>query len=136
MSPKDIKDESLEELMRQADDLIASARRALKSAEAGEVDVFLQHAASYLGDFEPWSSQISELKPFSPNSKVPKKQQEAAKAKVKSLYDVHTAVVQAAEQRKEVVGGQLGSMHKKSKAIKTYLDPYPSRVSITGKRKG
>lgn len=131
-----IKDESLEELMRQADDLIASARRALASAEAGETEVFLQHAASYLGDFEPWSSQISELKPFSPDSNVPEEQQAEAKKHVQDLYDVHTAVVTAAEERKVAVGAQLGSMHKKSKAIKTYLDPYPSRVSLTGKRKG
>jgi hypothetical protein len=129
-------DGSLAYLMRQAEDLIASASRALASAEAGATEVFLQHAASYLGDFEPWASQMNELEPLRPEADFSEEEKASAKEIIQKLFDIHSAVLAAAEGQKETVGAQMGAMHKKSKAIKTYLDPYPGRVSITGKRKG
>jgi hypothetical protein len=54
----------------------------------------------------------------------------------KELLDVHQKVLEKAEKEKESVLIKMGQINQRANMLKTYLNQFPGRISITGKREG
>jgi hypothetical protein len=123
-----------------AERLILASAGLLALVKAGEPQVkgdeILQKASEYLQQFESWVAALQADNPFSEGSEVDPVKREMLRGRVELLQSNHQRLVQALTTLKGDVVDQLSEIHRRSKALKTYIDRFPSRISITGKRKG
>ncbi len=92
---------------------------------------FVAGLADYLELFDQLQSDTS-AKPV----KLQPAEQQLAKKSVEKLQELHTRVLARSVDMKAEIAKQLGDVFHRSQALRAYVDPYPSRISITGKRQG
>lgn len=103
-----------------------SAEEALGKNESGTVEEFLLAVNDYLEKFEQWQAKLSPQEKENPNFK------EA----LSELDVVHREVIFKAHAQKDLVGQEITELYKRAKVAKSYSEQGPSRISITGRRKG
>ncbi len=116
----------------QLDSLIEHAKACRELPGDCDPEEVISRIRAYLEDFDSWQKAASELDA----STLSDDEQQQARSKIELLGQLHAEVSTRAETAKERIAGELSDLHKRNKALKTYLDRYPSRISITGKRKG
>ena len=101
-----------------------------------EVPEFLEGVEQYLEAFDVWQKAFTANNPLAESSGVGEKEKLAIRAEVNELIKVHLELAQTAEQNKGKILERMGDIRKRSQALKTYIDRYPKRITITGKREG
>lgn len=144
-------DADADTLIEQAQNLIAEATRCAALSDPSCGEEFLEISSRYVSSLVEWNKLMQVyvsaheeiandgVDNFSKGNVrdkadlyIPSKMRET----IFLLEEAHRQVLVAAEAHKETLGSMLGDVHKKSKAIKTYIDPHPFRKSLTGRRKG
>lgn len=116
-------------------ELIASAERALGVPSEQGVEGFLEHAASYLESFEKWQKGLEDSNPLQ-SELLSSSEKEAFREELLRLSALHEQLIDRAGGEKSELSSQMGEMHRKAAGLKRYVDNFPSRISIAGKRRG
>jgi len=104
---------------------------ASAALESGDADAFLENVERYLTAFEDWQrSAPAELEGLTEAERDEYRQQ------VNALAALHNQVTANALERKGEVLSRIGEIRHRTMALKRYIDRYPSRITIAGKREG
>ncbi|MCB0346737.1 MAG: flagellar protein FliT [Bdellovibrionales bacterium] len=112
--------------------LIELARSCGNLPKNADPEDVITQIRKYLEIFDDWQQRAGE---FDVDS-ISEAEQAQIKSSIEELQRLHSGVTARAESAKGKIADDLSDLHKRNKALKTYLDRYPSRISITGKRKG
>ncbi len=110
---------------------LAEAALATKSS-----DQFLIKAENYLASFDIWRAETEPLNPLSGESPLSDEEKKIVREHLERLQALHNQVIEAANSKKEGVGEEIRGVHKRASGLKKYIDRYPKRISITGKKQG
>lgn len=99
----------------------------------GEVDKFLQRSDRYLKALELWRLEIGAA---GDGGLEKHPQRDQLMALIEKLNTRHAEVVRRSQELKDEVAHELSAMRKRASALKAYIDRFPKRVTITGKRQG
>jgi len=111
------------------------AQRALSVSDA-DVEIFLEAADAYLLSFQEWKSDIDTQHKTGLLDELEDSEKASMRQQIELLTQLHRQVLDKADRLKVNVSSQMGSAHRKAQALKSYVDRYPGRISITGKRQG
>jgi len=116
-------------ILKETNDVLALA----KAAQAAEGEEFVTKVDLYLNAFDAWQKKVEKN-----SSLLPKEgsELESFRGVVQQLNAVHQTIISQANDEKESVANELGALHKRAQGLKSYVDRFPKRISITGKRKG
>lgn len=113
---------------RDINELLELAQKAIDD-EALDSELFLQSVAEYLEALESWRSSL-------PNPEAGTPAREEMKAALGRLNETHKVLLERSNVHREKLMGQMGDAQKKAKALRSYVDRFPERITIAGKRKG
>lgn len=116
----------------ELDELLEQARRCSKLGGGSDPDEVIAAIRVYLDNFAGWQEKAQEAA----SGKLSPERQAHVRARIQELERCHAQVVKLAEASKQQIADELSDLHRRKKALRTYLDRFPSRISITGKRKG
>ena len=121
--------QALELLIAKADSLLTS----VSDADTGE---YLAKLDEYVEAFNKWQEK-NQTPQFAESFGA---LSEAAKQELKELAEklntLHHKIIEMSSSIQDLVTAQLVDLHKREKVLKSYIDQYPSRITIAGKRKG
>ena len=103
---------------------------------AEELDDRFPQIQAYLTDFENWRLRVERENPLSESSPGTAEEKAQLRAAIERLYERHLEFSGRVSLLKRDVARQLGEVHQRGRALKAYIDRYPSRITIAGKRKG
>lgn len=113
-----------------------TAKDVLEADRQGDVNLFLEKVGLYLDSFDAWKNEVEKVNPLDDSSSLSDAEREYLRAQIKELDVVHRAVVLRAVEIKDSVADTIGDVHKRAKVARAYIDQFPSRITIAGKRKG
>jgi hypothetical protein len=108
-------------------DLIGLCRNALALRESGETEAFLERTGIYLEAFGRFQAAF-DVEAARGSDEI--------KRLLEELNSLHITLIACAKEFSQEVLNRLGDTHARAKAVRTYLDRYPSRITIAGKREG
>ncbi len=123
-------------LREEVEKLVAAAEKALKSHSMGDKEAFLLDVGVYLDDFEIWYSKHGGSDIAQVFGDLSESERASVRPLVERLMKLHSEVINNVQQEKDNTAGQLSDVHRRGVAARAYIDQLPSRISITGKRKG
>ena len=103
---------------------------------ADEIDDRLPEIEQYLQDFETWRVRIEGDNPFATAAGASEVERAELRVAIEGLYEKHLEFAGRLTLVKRDVARQLGEIHQRGRALKAYIDRYPSRITVAGKRKG
>ncbi|MCC6221111.1 MAG: hypothetical protein IT291_07720 [Deltaproteobacteria bacterium] len=104
--------------------------------EGVDLDSLVQEVGVYLDSLEKWQAAFVGAAPLGDGSAFSDDERSSIRALLAKLDESHRIVLAIVDRRKELVAGQMGELHHRGKALKSYLDKYPARITIAGKRTG
>ena len=107
--------------------LISLAKRA-EADEAVGTDPFVESVGEYIRALEEWRVKLA------PEGQTPL--DESSRQALVELNEIHQRVLTQANEMKQGLVGEMGEAKKKASAIRAYVDRFPQRITIAGKRKG
>ena len=127
-------------------DLISQARAILKEVQGSEPphsissnsvslegdDRLIELLGAYLDSFDAWRAFQEDHLP----ADLSPQQQEILRSELKELQGVHLEVMELTERKKGELGVRLSDVGLRAKALRCYVDHFPARINITGKRQG
>ena len=123
---------NLEDILSKIENLSDTANKAL-AVELNDVDAFLSLTATYLNDFESFSSKFSPDEVVKSISSQDKKHLSQL---LQELNRLHGEIVLRSTSSQTMVTDVISDVHKRSKALKKYVDTFPDRISITKNKEG
>ncbi len=108
--------------------LIALAEKAIADESAG-TDVFLESVAHYILALEDWRANVA---PEGEATRV----DEPSRLALGELNEIHHRLLARANELKQSLVSEMGEAKKKAGALRAYVDRFPQRITITGKREG
>ena len=120
-------------LLDEVRELISAARNSLAEEARGNFEAFVQTVTVYLDRFEQWYQRYEKDKP---SYGLSEDQRSELKKLVEELNALHQQIITKTTVERDAVATEMGQLHKRGQALKAYVDRFPSRISITGKRKG
>jgi len=114
---------SLEELIKR---IINTGNSVLTIPVVSEDD-----SALFITGLDKYLAMLDEIQ-----KRLPKEAESIPKELAAELLEVHKKVTARSESEKEGVLVKMSQLNQRSTILKTYLNPWPSRISITGKRTG
>lgn len=123
--------QTIELLIRDIENLTSAAKHALAVGEQ-EVEDFLAAVTPYLDRFDILNAS------FKPDvlAKASNEQKNNIQDLLLNLDTLHKQVIARAESNKGMVSEVISDIHKRSSAMKRYVDTFPQRVSMTKKKEG
>ncbi|MCC6953279.1 MAG: hypothetical protein IT290_04105 [Deltaproteobacteria bacterium] len=115
--------------------LIQLARRALE-LPVDEAASLVAALEDYLQAFDSWQLALSGTNPLAPDSPLSESERDSFRSSVQQLETLHRAVLELAQNNRDRVYNQMGGVRKRAQALRAYIDKYPSRITIAGKREG
>lgn len=116
--------------LKQIKNLIDRASAVVGAEEADDVELFLKSVTEYLEAFDVWQADLGDTATLS------EEERERARPEVEKLNQMHNQVMAITESKKGLVTAEMKNLHKRAGALKKYIDRYPARITIAGKRKG
>ncbi len=110
-------------------DELCELGRAALDVDAKEIDTFLDALGVYLEGVDSWRAEV-EARPG--EGEMP----ESVRARFENLNVLHQQLLARADASKAFVASEMGEMHKKAGALRIYIDRFPQRITIAGRRKG
>lgn len=123
------------DVFEQIVELKKLANAALAAAGREDAQTFVDSTEAYLTALEQWQQQTANRK-ASLSDGLDENRTVQLRAALEELQTLHRRLLEKAALTKDEVGEQLGDVHRRAQGLKRYLDVYPSRVTITGRRKG
>lgn len=120
-----------------ADDLVTPLTVVVDLAEQAlaeppsEIERFLKRSDRYLKALDAWRAQLASGSGIEGHP-----QHDELLQLIERLNAVHSEIVKRSQDMREEVAQELSAMHKRASALKSYIDRFPKRVTITGKREG
>lgn len=114
--------------------LLRTAQKLLSSFESESTESFVAEVEQYLEALEAWRTNLDE--PLFKKLEKEGNSLDALRDAVTELTEAHAEVLKRCEAYREAALGDIDDAHKRAKAMKTYVDRFPKRISITGQRKG
>ena len=96
------------------------------SLDQAATEPFLNLVTEYLESFDRWSVAVSV-------TGVPS---ESLRGALEELSGLHQQVIERADSHREKIKWDLGEIHRRAQGLKAYVDRFPSRITIAGKREG
>lgn len=109
--------------------LISLAEKVLE-CPVEERDSFIEQVDSYLNALESWRTDIEEK--MASQSELPPSLRE----RVELLNSRHQELMRRADFERQALTAEMGEAKKKASALRAYVDRFPQRITIAGKRKG
>ena len=109
-------------------DLLSLAEYALAEEEA-DSEKFLKSLARYLDALEFWRAALAK-------SDSPQPTGDGVKSALGRLNETHQRLLERSNLHREKLMSEMGTAQKKAKALRSYVDRFPERITIAGKRKG
>lgn len=127
----------IRDLISQARSILAEfsvdgTRGESTTASTEADDLLIERVSSYLDAFDSWRAVQGVSIEGDLNLNLHKELRE----ELISLQAVHLEVMALTERRKGDLGARLSDVGLRAKALRSYVDHFPSRINITGKRKG
>ena len=116
--------------------LIALAQKALVAADSIDLTDFVDATETYLSALEQWQAEVNARGTPLVATVSGEQEKESLRQRVKELQEVHQILLSRAADTKEGVGVQMSELHKRASGMKKYVDTFPARITIAGKRKG
>ena len=137
MSQSDLKQEikKVETLLNSLSVLLSSLPQ-IPDLPAEELDDRFPQIETYLNDFEEWRGQIERKNPLEDSAAGTAEDKAQLRAAIGQLYERHLEFSGRLTLLQRDVARQLGEIHQRGRALKAYIDRYPSRITVAGKRKG
>lgn len=118
------------EKSQEIETLLVHAKAILTIDNDTNFDLFLEKLETYLHKLEQWQKQTEQ-------QEFPVQGLNSPFAKLlEELHNVHSQVVDCANSRKEALREELSGIYKRAQGMKAYIDRFPSRITIAGKRQG
>ncbi len=117
-------------------ELIRSAASALAEECLVDAELFVERVDTYLQKLESWQAEIREVNPFAGNSLLSEREKEELRLRIEELNEKHQLLMTRASSVKDDVGEKMGDLHRRSSGLKKYVDTFPPRITIAGKREG
>ncbi len=108
--------------------LLTSAKKVLVLVEESTLEHLEENLESYLNNFRLWQERFERNEHQIEDT--------ALVSLLEELQLLHQQVVEKVNIKKDDILLALQEIHKRGKAVKAYIDRYPSRITITGKREG
>ncbi|HQH26107.1 MAG TPA: hypothetical protein PLP17_01810 [Oligoflexia bacterium] len=109
---------------------------ALAVPEDGSLDEFVAKTEGYMEALEAWQAEIGQSGLSNQTSELPEHEKSMLRELISSLNERHQQLMVRAGMAKDNVGAAMGDIHRRAAGLKKYVDSYPSRITIAGKRKG
>ena len=126
--------------MSQADELspvkLTALGQRLLAIPQDQIEQLLESLEAYLADFDVWQSRVTAINPLGDESSLSQAARAALRSELEELSTVHRQVLDVAQQNRDRVHARIGDVRKRAQALKAYIDRYPSRITIAGKREG
>lgn len=107
--------------------------QAVVTSEVEDVQSLVGRLEEYMKAFESLQSLLEGPNGFASKSEAAQKE---LRPILEELSLLHKSVTDWALDRRDAVAHSLTDLQKRSQAVKAYLNRYPTRVSVTGKRQG
>ena len=128
-------------------ELMELARELADDAAETDPALFVERVGPYLEKFEEWQqahrlyvgdadTERSETGVRGSSDQLTEAERGELRAKIAALAEVHLKVLQYANDHKDRVGEKMSHVHRRAYGLKAYVDRFPSRITIAGKRKG
>ncbi len=121
---------------RRVSDLIVLAQKAMSLADGFDLVAFVDATEAYLSTLEAWQAEVNARGTPLVASVDSEQEKESLRQRVKELQEIHQRLLSRAADTKEGVGVQMTELHKRATGMKKYVDTFPARITIAGKRKG
>ena len=118
----------------QVQHLSLLATKILSFGDSVSIESFGDHINQYLTTFQEWQVGLESNEQFLES--LPHDEKAAFREAVVQLHSLHEQIVTLVSEKKTALLANLAELHKREKALKAYVDRYPARITITGKRKG
>lgn len=118
-------DEATLKMANEITHLKQLAERVL-SLDPTSTESFLSLVTEYLEDFDRWAAAMSATGAPS----------EPLRGALEQLSGLHQQVTERADLHREKIKWDLGETHRRAQGLKAYVDRFPSRITIAGKREG
>lgn len=124
------------------DNSFAQVRRLIELAQhalqLGLLDPaqLLVEVDAYLQEFELWQGNIAQVNPLGPTSSFSDNEKVQFRNELLELEQVHQELVTRAESCRDQIRSDITEIRKRTQGLKAYIDRYPSRITIAGKREG
>ena len=96
----------------------------------------LELAIVYVTEFENWFAGLAGKNPLAEDTGLSDSERATLRGSLETLQTNHQRVVAILNSLKSAVVEDLGELQKRGKALRTYIDRFPSRITVTGRRKG
>lgn len=118
-------------LISIAQGVLAEAKNVLSLESSVEPQQFLSALEKYLTTFDEWRLAGERDQP-------PAADPERAnyRAVIEELNGLHARISAVVEEKKDQIRAKMGDIKRRTQIVKTYIDRYPSRVTIAGRRQG
>lgn len=115
--------------------LIELAQHALQ-LEQSDPAPLLAEVDAYLQEFERWQGNIAQVNPLGTTSAFSEREKIEFRNQLLELEQVHQELVTRAESCRDQIRSDITEIRKRTQGLKAYIDRYPSRITIAGKREG
>ena len=112
--------------LKQVEELCDMGSTLLTRASTLDLESFEEGVQRYVDRFQTWAEKFNEEIP------IPDDLRNA----LERLQEIHSKLSSEVVVRRDQIGQALGDVHRKEKAHKAYIDQFPKRITLTGKRKG
>ncbi|MCB0360015.1 MAG: hypothetical protein KDD44_10275 [Bdellovibrionales bacterium] len=123
-------EESCQALCQEVRLLTEAARGLLDDSPAGDPEAFQTRVATYIQGFDQAQLRIQE------HVQAVTTVDSALKVALQELHEAHVALAERVATFRDTVGVELRNLHQRQRALRRYVDPFPQRITIAGRRKG
>lgn len=124
----------MEEIVRQVVRLIDQGKSILSLELGTDLEPLLERMESYLSSFQDWQNNFEKQRVNL--SSLSAEQSQALRSHLEELSKIHEDIATRLASNKNDLTEELGDIHKRGKALKAYVDRFPQRITIAGKREG
>lgn len=124
----------MEEIVRQVVQLINQGKEILSLGREAELEPLLDKMESYLTAFQSWQTYFEQQR--ANFAALSTKETQSLRSHLEELSNIHEDIMNRLASNKNNLNVELGDIHKRGKALKAYVDRFPQRITIAGKREG
>ena len=116
-------------LVARTKELLKKAQAVLELDGASNPETLSDVIQDYVRSFTEWEQQIAN---------EPRSDADAAGLRdaVAKLAALHHKVIEKASVVRDAIGDEIKNLRTREHALRRYVDPFPQRITIAGKRKG
>lgn len=125
---------------KDVENLIALANEAF-AVDASALALFVEKVGLYLEHLESWRARVERFDPpleklLQNSSPQNSGASDEFRKQCSELHRVHQQIIERAALLKGNVSDEMKGLRKKATALKAYVDRFPKRITIAGKREG